>query len=319
MREQHRLEIQSQQKLIDDLRRSNSSLDNDIGKCKRDLQSSQQRCTALEKLLSGRETAHRDALHKLLHSATEAETRLEDAGLNAKELKSKITTTEGKLAALHMETKEKEARHDKVAKGLQRELHSMQEQNQTLSSRIPYLEDTTSQAQIICTKEKQKMQQVTEHKVRDASIECEALRVANENEKLKVRETGDLLEKQDLLNQATLEQLTREKKELTARMEKALSDERDVGKCLMIKVQELNTKSQKLTAENLRWNQRSNKHMDQIFTLENIIACGEVKLSQFGKQLARSVHDQTKRIAKEVELKKELSGVIIELEKLKRR
>ena len=94
MREQHRLEIQSQQKLIDDLRRSNSSLDNDIGKCKRDLQSSQQRCTALEKLLSGRETAHRDALHKLLHSATEAETRLEDAGLNAKELKSKITTTE---------------------------------------------------------------------------------------------------------------------------------------------------------------------------------------------------------------------------------
>ena len=105
----------------------------------------------------------------------------------------------------------------------------MHEQHQTLSTRIPYLEEQVEKTQQACAKEKQKMQRATEHKVREANIECEALRVVKDGEKLKAQEKEDLLEKQSMLHQSALDQMAAEKKELTMKMEKVISNERDVG------------------------------------------------------------------------------------------
>ena len=80
----------------------------------------------------------------------------------------------------------------------------------------------------MCAKEKQKMQQATEHKVGEV-IECKALYMTKEGQKPKAQEKEDLLEEQSLLHQSTLDQMAAEKKELTMKMENVASDGRKVG------------------------------------------------------------------------------------------
>lgn len=80
--------------------------------------------------------------------------------------------------------------------------------------------------------------------------------------------------------------------------------------------QNLATLSPHLTTDNYQLAQQNSKRADQIFSLEKIIATGEIKLSQFGRQLARSMQDQEKRIMKESVLKKELNDALFQLEKI---
>ena len=63
-----------------------------------------------------------------------------------------------------------------------------------------------------------------------------------------------MLEKQPLLHKSTLDQMAAEKKELTMKMEKVISNERDVGHCLMKKVEELNIFLQTLNTTKLQLN-----------------------------------------------------------------
>ena len=105
----------------------------------------------------------------------------------------------------------------------------MHEQHQTLSTRIPYLEEEVEKTQQACAKEKQKMQRATEHKVREANIAYEALCMTKEGEKLKAQKKEDLLEKQSLLHKSILDQMAVEKKEPTMKMEKVISKRETLG------------------------------------------------------------------------------------------
>ena len=125
MKEQHHVEIQSQQKLVDNQRRTNSSFERDSTQSKRDLQSCQQCCSALEKLSANRDSEHSDTLKEVLHRATEAEIQLETSQMSEKELKSNVTVLEEKLSAIQLVAKDKEVRHIKVIGGLQTELLSL--------------------------------------------------------------------------------------------------------------------------------------------------------------------------------------------------
>ena len=61
------------------------------------------------------------------------------------------------------------------------------------------------------------------------------------------------------MNQSNLDQLASEKEQLAVKMEKFLSDEREVGRCLMLKVQDLNSRMQKLTMDNYHFQQQNSK------------------------------------------------------------
>ena len=198
------------------------------------------------------------------------------------------------------------------------QLSSMQGTNQTLSARISFLEDEAEKAIKIHMKEIQAIQQSTEQKVKEVSTECEALRVVTKNEVIKTKHRDDLLEKQSVLHESALNQISTAKKELAAKMEKEINDEREVGRCLMSKVQELHEKIQILTEEKYRCTQESNLRYSQIYQLEKIIANGEVRLSQFGKQLSLSMQDQERRILNEAELKKELNKARVEVQGMKK-
>ena len=92
---------------------------------------------------------------------------------------------------------------------------------------------------------------------------------------------------------------------------------KDLYKSLMIKVQTQADQIKDLTNEKNSLVTACNKGINQVYTLEKIIATGDVKMSNFSKQLARSLQDQEARIMKEAELKKELNYTRLELNKLR--
>ena len=318
MKEKHCEENQTHQKLIDNLRRANTAVESERAQCKRDLQSCQQRCSSLENVLGSLGNDHTNTVNKLMHKIADAETQLELVLMSEKELRDQVAALKEQVALLRVKSKETEASQSEVIESLRAQLISMQGMNQKLYARISSLEDEAEKELQIHMKEKQAIQQTTEQKVREVSTECEALRVVTKNEMIKTKHRDGLLEKQSVLHESALNQISAAKKELTAKMEKEINDEREVGQCLMSKVQELHEKIQMLTAETYQCDQESNKLHSQIDHLEKIIANGEVRLSQFGKQLSLSMQDQQRRILNEAELKKELTKARLEVQGMKR-
>lgn len=315
----HLEETQSQQKLVGNLRQENSSLTRNSAQISRELQSCQQRCSVLEKQLAGVGSEHRNALENILNRATDAEGKLAISQMVETELKKNLSKLEDNLASVQLGMKNKDVEHNNLYDRLKRDLRSMKEENQAMRSKqIPYLEEEVRKVQQRCVKEKQNIQEETERKMRDVQVGCDALRAAMENEKLKSQELEDLLEKEKSSHRSTLDQIVAGKNDIVTQMEQECRREREVGQRLMKKVHDLNGKVQALTTVKLQLNSSLHKHVDQVYSLEKIIASGEVKLSQFGKQLARSMDDQERRIMNEHELKKELNRVRAELERAKR-
>jgi chromosome segregation ATPase len=318
LKEKHSDEIQSHQKRIDILSREHFSLEFENTQCQRDLQSYQHRCTTLEKLIDRSGSESRDSIDKLLLKVNDVEAKLEASKSTDKESKSKVSILEDQLASLHVASNDKVNALKDTIKELRSQLDDMNEKNQTQLTRIKCLEEEVDAMQHDCTIEKQKMQQVVDQTVSEVNIICEALKVANKNEKIKAQHAEDLLRETTSLHESLLDQITTEKKELSTKLEKVILDEREVGKSLMNKVQELNSRVQHLTSEKYQLNHQANQHMDQIYNLEKVIANGELKVSQFAKQLTRSMQEQELQLRKEMELKKELNTARIEVEKMRK-
>jgi chromosome segregation ATPase len=261
---------------------------------------------------------HRNSTTKLLLKVAELETQRESFDSKERETVLHVSALEEQLASLHLKLKENETNHCKVAEGLQNRLLSMQGTNQALSSRVSHLEDESEKALETHAKEEQAIQQATEQRVREMHVEIEALRVANKNEMIKVKQKDDLLERQSLLHASALDLFIAEKKDAYANMEKDFAEAREVESSLMSKVEELHGKIYVLTAEKHQSIQQNNTLLTRIETLEGIIANGEVRLAQFGKQLTLSMQDQQRRILNEAELKKELSRARLEIDKPKK-
>ena len=318
LKEQHLEETRSQQKLIDNLRRANTSLESDSAQYRRDQLSSQQRCSKLERLLEHREEEHRDNVNTLLNRANDAEIQLDMCVKKEKNLKSTVSSLEEKLTALQTD-KEDEARHStKVVEGLQREVTSLNDSNIELSTQVSQLQDEIATTKEVCAKQIEKMNQMTEHKVKQIKVECEALRVRNQKDNITIKELEVSIEKQAELHQATVSQLVSGSKEKAIQLGNTIADEREVSKCLMIKVQETNATTQALTQEKHHLTNACNNNINKIYEYERIIQAGELKLAHFGKQLNCSLKEQEARISNEVELKKQLNSMHLECERLKR-
>ncbi len=317
LNEKHNEEIQSQQKRIDNLLRVHASLEIEGSQCKRDLQSFQHRCTLLEKLIEQSGSESKDTIDKLLLKVNEAETSLEACKSIEKELKLKVEMLEEQLASVQVASSDKGNALKDTIEELRSQLESMHAKNQMLSTRTKYLEEEVENTQRDCSKEIHKMQRMASQKVSEMNITCEALNVAIKNEKIKSERAEDLRKETQSLHENLIDQITTEKQELSTKLEKVILDEREVGKCLMNKVQDLNGKVQSLTSEKYQLNHQANHHIDQIYNLEKVIASGELRLSHFAKQLTRSMQEQERQILKEADLKKELNIARIEFERMK--
>jgi hypothetical protein len=317
LNEKHYEEIQSQQKRFDNLLRVHASLEIESSQCKRDLQSYQHRCTSLEKLIDQSCSESKDTIEKLLLKVNNAETSLEACKSIEKELNSKVEMLEEQLASVQVVSNDKGNALKDTIIGLRTQLESMHATNQMLSTRTKCLEEEVENTQRDCTKEIHKMQRMASHKVSEMNIACETLNVAIKYEKTKSERAEDLLRETQSLHETLMNQITTEKQELSTKLEKVILDEREVGKSLMNKVQELNGKVQSLTSEKYKLNHQANHHIDQIYNLEGVIANGELKLSQFAKQLTQSMQEQERQILKEADLKKELNIARIEVERMK--
>ena len=319
LRGKHNEENQSHQKRIEQLLREHSTLEIESTQCQRDLQSYQHRCSSLEKLIECAGSESRDTIDKLFLKVNEVETKLEECKSIEKESKSKTALLEDQIVSIQGASNDKENALNNTIDGLRAQLEDVHAKNHSLLTRILSLEDEVKNVQRDCAKESHKVKQAADQTVNEMKITCEALSVAIKNEKIKSQHAEHLLKETQSLNEALVDQITTEKKKLCTRLENVISEEREVGKSLMNKVQELNMTVQHLTSEKYQWNHQANRHIDQIYNLEKVIANGEVKLSQFAKQLTRSMQEQERQLQKEVELKKELNIALLELEKLKKR
>ena len=85
----------------------------------------------------------------------------------------------------------------------------------------------------------------------------------------------------------------------------------------MAKVQAQSDQIKDLTNEKYSLVAACNKSINQVYTLEKIIATGEASMSNLSKQLARSLQDQEACCMKEADLKKELHMARMELNRLR--
>jgi chromosome segregation ATPase len=310
-------EIQPHEKLVDNLRRANSLLADDKAKYQRDLQSSNRRCSELEKLLIDRDNAQQSRVNDLSQRASEAEAKLDVSHSTEMELKRRISALERQIREMQDVNKDLGAKHGKEVDSLHKNLLSMKQDNQSLSIQVSSLKEELNAARLEFTKEKQKMNLAIERKMKEAIVENEALRASKLNGQLKLKEAQALYEKSASIHQATVDKMKAEMKDVYSELETNISDERDVSHRLMTKVQELNQAIQTLTAEKLQFKQQAKRYVDQINDLENIVANGEVRMGNLGRQYSTLVETNERLIGKEGDLKVELQGVRLELEKAK--
>ena len=229
LKQQHFADNQNQEKLIDSLRRANSLLENDRARYERDRQSLEHRCETLEKLLANGDNKQQEHLNELLHRAAKSEDHLNTSRSMEKEWKKKVVLLEEKVTALQNAAKDKEVERSKYVEGLQKDLNFSRCENQLLSNQLQSLKEELEKTCLQCAKDKQTMQHAMEQRMRDAEVECEALRAGKKIEMLKTKESQNLHEKQLQMQQGLLDKLKVEKKELRIELEKTISDEREVS------------------------------------------------------------------------------------------
>lgn len=291
---------------MDSLKHSNSALQSKHSQCQRDLQSCEQKCSSLGKLLGNKDKEHRDAIQGLLSKAADAEHNLEKSTLTERDLRSQLALHKEKIASLEIIAKDNESHNKDQQTQMQHQIASAREKNNALASRIPQLEDDAATIKEACAKEIQKAQQEAEHLVREATLKADALVAIVENEKLKSKRSEEELKKQTTLDQAAFRELAAEKENAAKKLGKVVAEEREVSRCLLGKVQEQSAIIQTLTEDKLLLNQHATKHSEKIYMLELVVERGEAKLRSMANQLARSLQEQERRISVEAELKKEL-------------
>ena len=315
--EQHAVEIQSKETIIDKLRRTVSQMEIDNSSNHREKQSLEQRCLSLTSLLDNIGKEHQTSLQETLHRATDAENWLERKQKEVKDLKKTVVQLEARVQIIQTEAGDKEAMLMKDQSSLEDELKTKVQQNDTLSSTVDRLREESKQAQQAHAKAADDLQQDTEDRIRSADMECEKMRALSKGHQLHAKRNEDLQESQSLLHQALLDEMAAEKKDQRDQMEAVIRSERDVSTRLMAKTQELNSTISKLSADHFLLKKAQYGHVNKIQKLEQIVACGEAKLRTMASNYCKLSDEQECLIRKEAETKRKLHETKIELEKMK--
>lgn len=315
LEDQHAVEIQSKDNVIDKLRRAISHMENENSRIQREKQSLEQRCLSLTSLLDSIGNDHQIKFTETFNRANDAENRLERSTKEMRDLKKLIVQLETKIQTLQGEAGDKEAMMNRVQSRLKDELKTIVQQNDAHSSQVDSLKEDAKQAQKAHEKATHALQQETEERIREAEKKCENLAAISKVYQLKAKEGEELLEKQSLLHQTLLDEMVTEKKEQREEMEKVIRNEREVSTRLMTKTQELNSTISKLSAEHFLLKETHYMQTDKIQKLEQIVARGEVKLRTMTSNYCKLSDEQEHLIRKEAEAKRKLHETKVELMK----
>ena len=191
------------------------------------------------------------------------------------------------------------------------------QQIDALSSQVIRLKEESKQMQHSHEKAADDLQQDTENRIKTAEMEVEKLRALSKGYQLDAKRSEDLQEKQSLKYQSLQDEMAAEKKEQKDQMQMVIRSERDVSSRLMTKTQELNSTISKLSADHFLLKEAEYTHLNKIQQLEQIVACGEVKLRTMASNYCKLSDEQELLIRKESETKRRLHETKIELEKMK--
>lgn len=317
IKEQHAMEVKAKETTIDKLRRTISQMEFDNSSNQREKQSLNQRCVSLASSLDTIQKEHQTSFQETLYRATDAENLLERKQNEVKELKTTVSKLEARLQTAQADSADKEARLLKVQSNLQDELKAKILQIDTLSSQVTRLKDQMQMMQQSHEKASDELLQDVENRVKSSEMEVEKLRALSKGYQLNAKRSEDLQEKQALMYQTLLDEVTAEKKEQKDQMQMVIQSERDVSTRLMTKTQELNSTIGKLSADNIHLKEEQFAHVNKIQQLEQIVTCGEAKLKTMASNYCKLSDEQELLIRKESETKRRLHETKIELEKMK--
>eukprot|EP00804_Cyclotella_cryptica_P008454 CCRYP_003960-RA/>CCRYP_003960-RA protein AED:0.09 eAED:0.02 QI:0/0/0/1/1/1/4/0/674 len=301
--QQHTTKVHSLEKAVTELQRAKAILENEHSRCLREKQSSDQRYYACEQQCNNKENEHKRQIQLLMDRANDAEVKLDTSLSAQQDLKREVASLEAKILEMHCAIKEMNGKHDKTTEQLKTELLNATKENEYMSIQIPTLRNQIETARLECRKEIEKIKSETERKLKEAEVECEALRVSKSNDQLKAKESRTAFEKAVVLHQTVIEQMKSEAKTVRIDLEKVISDERSASERLMAKIQELNQAVQSLTWEKHQSKSQIKGLIEKNNDLERIVASGDVKLRNLGLQLSKSVEEQERCIKAEAELK----------------
>ena len=229
LKQQHASEIHTLEKTVAKTKLNNSTLESECSRCQRDKQSSDQRCLALENICTSRENEHQSLIQALSDRANDAELQLDTSLSVQQELSRKVALLEGKLLETQEAAKETSSKHNKTIEKIQNDLNNSRQENESLSVQIPNLRNQLEVLQLDCRREKEKMKSEVEQRLKQAQVECEAMRISQSNHHLKAKEAQQLHEKTVALHQSTVEQMKLESTSMRMELEKVISDERGVS------------------------------------------------------------------------------------------
>jgi predicted nucleic acid-binding Zn-ribbon protein len=315
--EQHVIEAQSKETIIDKLRRTLSQMESDNSSIQREKQSLDQRCLSLTSLLDSIRKDHQTSFQEILHRAIDTENQLERRTKEVEVLKKTVVQLEARVQIIQTKVGAKEATLMNDQSSLQDELTTKARQNEALSKQVERLREEAKQVQQAHTKAVVDLQQETQDRIRLAEMECEKMRALIKGHQLNAKRSEDLQEKQSLMYQALLDEMAAQKNDQREQMETVIQSERDVSTRLMTKTQELNSTINKLSADHFLLKEAQYGQRSKIQQLEQIVACGEAKLRTISSSYCKLSDEQEHLIRREAETKRKLHQTNIELEKMK--
>lgn len=227
--QQHASQVNSLEKTVANLQRANLTLENERSRCLREKQSSDQRYYSLEQLCNNKENEYKGQIQLLLDRANNTEVQLDISLTAQQDLKREVVSLKEKLFEMQSTIKEMKSTHEKQTEQLKKELLNTGQENESLSIQIPTLRNQMETTRLECRHEMEKIKTDTERKIREAEVECEAMRVSKLNDQLKAKESRIAFEKAVELHQTSIEKMKSETTNMRMELEKIISDERSVN------------------------------------------------------------------------------------------
>lgn len=227
--EQYTAKIRTQEKVIDKLESSNAFLENEQSRCQRDRQSLEIRCSALEKALCARDKEQKKQYEEVMARAEAAEEELVASRLVVKEYKRNNEVLEDKLITLKDRIKKAETMHERNEKELRKEILTAKQENEKLSTLITSLKEVSEKTNKEYADNKRNMQSTLEKELKEAGLECQALRASKANQQRKIHEMQEMMGKQISMDEELIQQMKTEGAEIRAGLERTISKEREVS------------------------------------------------------------------------------------------
>lgn len=300
-------------KRLSNLNQVNSSLEGDLAACQRDLQSAEQDCACLRKLIASSQNKHEERYKELADAKSQVDRRLESSHSSERAMKDEIARLKDECDSVMISKVAAEAKHKSQAESAQKELIAHRELVKTLKEQAATYKSDANLSNLLHEKETERVKDESDRHVRDVMVQNEALVLSAKAAKIALSKSDSMREKEKALHEATVDKLLAEKRERVAHLNQSIQSERETSQKLMQKTQEVSTAVNQLKSLTLQQRHEICQHKNSICILERTIANGEAKLGLLGKSLSVSITEQESLLLKEEGYRRQIQALKQEL------